>query len=545
MSTKRRGRKPQNKSEDDKRRPCTIRASKAEYEVIKVFVKFLRKDMEKCCIFLGIPQAANAVCPPSPPAPEPCTTQESVDVSSTLTPEQQDAFAAMADGHNVFLSGGAGTGKTYVLEHFIQYAQNEGKTVLRMAPTGIAARIIKGTTIHRAIHAPTTVIGPDNFQLASYAHQMGKKVYGVIARTDILIVDEISMCRSDLFAYLAKIILAENQLHVPFRFDAKEEDTQKDKELTPIRHHIQLILCGDFAQLPPIIGKDSREVWRRCYPENEAGWPFLTAQWDALQLKIFDLKKVIRQADPAFAEALNLIRRGNPAGIQYINENSAKMPQPNCMTVCTKNSEVDRINKEHYLQLDTQYQKTYRLEEEGDVTDDDKRNIPGRLKLTPGARILFLANDTEENPPRYSNGSFGTVTATKMDSVMVELDSGSEIEVKRKIWQVTRPVLIEDEDTGEKRVEEKVVGKFSQIPVMLGWAITIHKSQGQSYDAMNVDPANIFAPGQLYVALSRCKDVHKMHLSRPLVPSDVLISDAVKRFYGWIEQEVDPKKKGE
>lgn len=501
--------------------------------------------MEKCCIFLGIPQAANAVCPPSPPAPEPCTTQENVDVSSTLTPEQQDAFAAMADGHNVFLSGGAGTGKTYLLEHFIQYAQGEGKTVLRMAPTGIAARIIKGTTIHRAIHAPTTVIGPDNFRLASYAHQMGKKVYEVIARTDILIVDEISMCRSDLFAYLAKIILAEDQLHVPFRFDAKEEDTQKDEELTPIRHHIQLILCGDFAQLPPIIGKDSREVWRRCYPENEAGWPFLTAQWDALHLQIFDLKKVIRQSDPAFAEALNLIRRGNPAGIQYINENSAKMPQPNCMTVCTKNSEVDRINKEHYLQLDTQYQKTYRLEEEGDVTDDDKRNIPSRLKLTPGARILFLANDTEENPPRYSNGSFGTVTATKMDSVMVELDSGSEIEVKRKIWQVTRPVLIEDEDTGEKRVEEKVVGKFSQIPVMLGWAITIHKSQGQSYDAMNVDPANIFAPGQLYVALSRCKDVHKMHLSRPLVPSDVLTSDAVKRFYGWIEQEVDPKKKGE
>ncbi|MFP8920018.1 ATP-dependent RecD-like DNA helicase [Megasphaera indica] len=545
MPTKRRGRKPQNISEDDKRRPCTIRASKAEYEVIKVFVKFLRKDMEKCCIFLGIPQAANTVCPPSPPAPEPCTVKESADVSSTLTLEQQDAFAAMADGHNVFLSGGAGTGKTYVLEHFIQYAQDEGKTVLRMAPTGIAARIIKGTTIHRAIHAPTTVIGPDNFQLASYAHQMGKKVYEVIARTDILIVDEISMCRSDLFAYLAKIILAEDQLHVPFRFDAKEEDTQKDKKLTPIRHHIQLILCGDFAQLPPIIGKDSREVWRRCYPENEAGWPFLTAQWDALKLKIFDLKKVIRQADPAFAEALNLIRRGNPAGIQYINENSSKMPQPNCMTVCTKNSEVDRINKEHYSQLDTQYQKTYRLEEEGDVTDDDKRNIPGRLKLTPGARILFLANDTEENPPRYSNGSFGTVTATKMDSVMVELDSGSEIEVKRKIWQVTRPVLIEDEDTGEKRVEEKVVGKFSQIPVMLGWAITIHKSQGQSYDAMNVDPANIFAPGQLYVALSRCKDVHKMHLSRPLVPSDVLISDAVKRFYGWIEQEVDPKKKGE
>ena len=451
----------------------------------------------------------------------------------------------MADGHNVFLSGGAGTGKTYVLEHFIQYAQNEGKTVLRMAPTGIAARIIKGTTIHRAIHAPTTVIGPDNFQLASYAHQMGKKVYEVIARTDILIVDEISMCRSDLFAYLAKIILAEDQPHVPFRFDAKEEDTQKDEELTPIRHHIQLILCGDFAQLPPIIGKDSREVWRRCYPENEAGWPFLTAQWDALQLKIFDLKKVIRQADPAFAEALNLIRRGNPAGIQYINENSAKMPQPNCMTVCTKNSEVDRINKEHYLQLDTQYQKTYRLEEEGDVTDDDKRNIPGRLKLTPGARILFLANDTEENPPRYSNGSFGTVTATKMDSVMVELDSGSEIEVKRKIWQVTRPVLIEDEDTGEKRVEEKVVGKFSQIPVMLGWAITIHKSQGQSYDAMNVDPANIFAPGQLYVALSRCKDVHKLHLSRPLVPSDVITSDAVKRFYGWTEQGVDSQKEGE
>lgn len=548
MSTKRRGRKPLNIPEQDKRRTCSIRASKTEYEIVKVFVKLLRQDMEKCRVFLGLAQPSDAVCPPPPSTSESGAAESGASADSGLTPEQQTVFAAMAAGHNVFLSGGAGTGKTYLLEHFIQYAQGEGKTVLRMAPTGIAARIIHGTTIHRAIHAPTTVIGPDNFQSTDYACQMGKKVYEVIARTDIIIVDEISMCRSDLFAYLAKIILAEEQPHVPFRFDAKEKkgNAQSYEELlTPIKHPIQLILCGDFAQLPPIIDKGSREVWRRCYPENEAGWPFLTAQWDALQLKIFDLKKVIRQADPAFAEALNLIRRGDPAGIRYINQNSAKMPQPNCMTVCTKNSEVDRINKEHYLQLDTQYQKTYRLEEEGDVTDDDKRNIPSRLKLTPGARILFLANDTDANPSRYSNGSFGTVTATKMDSVMVELDSGSEIEVKRKIWQVTRPVLIEDEDTGEKRVEEKVVGKFSQIPVTLGWAITIHKSQGQSYDAMNVDPANIFAPGQLYVALSRCKDVHKLHLSRPLVPSDVITSDAVKRFYGWTEQGVDSQKEGE
>ena len=455
MINKRRGRKPLNIPEQDKRRTCSIRASKTEYEIVKVFVKLLRQDMEKCRVFLGLAQPSDAVCPPPPSTSESGAAESGASADSGLTPEQQIVFAAMVDGHNVFLSGGAGTGKTYLLEHFIQYAQGEGKTVLRMAPTGIAARIIHGTTIHRAIHAPTTVIGPDNFQTTDYAHQIGKKVCEVIARTDIIIVDEISMCRSDLFAYLAKIILAEEQPHVPFRFDAKEkkENAQSYEELlTPIKHPIQLILCGDFAQLPPIIDKGSREVWRRCYPENEAGWPFLTAQWDALQLKIFDLKKVIRQADPAFAEALNLIRRGNPAGIQYINQNSAKMPQPNCMTVCTRNSEVDRINKEHYSQLDTQYQKTYRLEEEGDVTDDDKRNIPGRLKLTPGARILFLANDTEENPPRYANGSFGTVTATKMDSVMVELDSGSsEIEVKRKVWQVTRPVLIEDEDTGEKK----------------------------------------------------------------------------------------------
>lgn len=545
MSTKRRGRTPLNIAEKDKRRPCTIRASEEEYEIVKGFVKLLRKDIEKCRIFLNLSQASNAVCPPPPSKSETCAVQNCANPDSSLTDEQQAVFAAMTEGHNVFLSGGAGTGKTYVLERFIQYAQSKGKTVLRMAPTGIAAHIIHGTTIHRAIHAPTTVIGPDNFQSSSYAQQMGKKVYEVIARTDIIIVDEISMCRSDLFAYLSKIILAEAQPHVPFRFDAKEDSPKNSQELTPIRHRIQLILCGDFAQLPPIISKNSREVWQRCYPENEDGWPFLTVQWDALRLKMFDLKKVIRQSDSAFAEALNLIRRGNPAGINYINAHCAKTPQPNCMTVCTKNSEVDRINREHYSQLDKQYQKTYRLEEEGDVTADDKRNIPGTLKLTPGTRILFLANDTEENPPRYSNGSFGTVTATRMDSVMVELDSGPEIEVKRKIWQVTRPVLIEDEDTGEKKVKEKVVGKFSQLPLTLGWATTIHKSQGQSYDAVNIDPTNIFAPGQLYVALSRCKDVQKMYLARPLVPSDVLTSDAVKRFYGWDEKEDDKKKKGE
>lgn len=175
MSTKRRGRKPLNIPEQDKRRTCSIRASKTEYEIVKVFVKLLRQDMAKCRVFLGLAQPSEAVCSPSPSTSESGAAESGASADSGLTPEQQIVFAAMVDGHNVFLSGGAGTGKTYLLEHFIQYAQGEGKTVLRMAPTGIAARIIHGTTIHRAIHAPTTVIGPDNFQSSSYAQQMGKK----------------------------------------------------------------------------------------------------------------------------------------------------------------------------------------------------------------------------------------------------------------------------------------------------------------------------------------------------------------------------------
>lgn len=175
MSTKRRGRTPLNIAEKDKRRPCTIRASEEEYEIVKGFVKLLRKDIEKCRIFLNLSQASNAVCPPPPSKSETCAVQNCANPDSSLTDEQQAVFAAMTEGHNVFLSGGAGTGKTYVLERFIQYAQSKGKTVLRMAPTGIAAHIIHGTTIHRAIHAPTTVIGPDNFQSSSYAQQMGKK----------------------------------------------------------------------------------------------------------------------------------------------------------------------------------------------------------------------------------------------------------------------------------------------------------------------------------------------------------------------------------
>lgn len=319
MVNKRRGRKPLNIPDEEKRRPCTVRASKDEYEVVKAFVRLLRIDQEKCRDFVGLKLAFAPTQSISPG--KNAIRNYGKDVSG-LTDEQKAVFNAMAAGHNVFLSGGAGTGKTYVLRKFMDYAENKGKNILRMAPTGIAARLIGGATIHRTIHAPTTVIGPDNFQETTYASQMGEKVYEVIAQTDIIIVDEISMCRSDLFSYLAKIILAEDHPHQPF-FESKKRKARNGKKPKPIQHHIQVILCGDFAQLPPIIGKESQEVWHQCYPSNDGGWAFFTDQWDALKLQIFDLKKVLRQSDPDFSEALNLIRRGDSTGIEYLNKNSA------------------------------------------------------------------------------------------------------------------------------------------------------------------------------------------------------------------------------
>lgn len=536
MTTKKRGRKPLNRAPEDVRRPHSIRASEGEFEAIKVFAARLRKEPDKCYLFLQVPPAAplpadtsstSSATSTSSPVPQP--------VPDELTAEQQIAFDALMSGQNVFLSGGAGTGKTFVLDRFIAACQEAGKTVLRMAPTGIAARLIGGMTIHRAIKAKTTVIGPDDFNIEDYAHKLGQKQYEILAHTDVIVVDEISMCRSDLFAYLGKIILAEDQPHLPFRFNVQEDKPRTPKDLKPIRHHIQVVLCGDFAQLPPIIDKTNKSVWQKCYTENEGGWSFLTKQWEVLGLTTYDLKTVIRQSDPAFAEALNKIRRGDASGIDYINENYAKKLQKNCMTICTKKTEVARINRERYAALDHSDERTYLLQKEGEVTDDDKINVDSKLKLCSGARIIFIANDTEVVPPRYSNGSFGTVTGTKVDSIIVQLDDGPEIEVKRREWKVTRPELVEDKKTGEKKVREVVVGKFNQIPVALGWAITIHKSQGQSYESVNIDPSNMFADGQLYVALSRCKNIHQMHLSRPLVPSDVMTSKAVQRFYGWDE----------
>ncbi len=539
MTAKKRGRKPLNRASEDVRRPHSVRASDCEFKAMKDFLVLFRQDADKCYLFLQIPPAT-----PLPAATSSTSSTSSAPVPAPppvpdkLTAEQQIAFDALMAGQNVFLSGGAGTGKTFVLDRFIAACQKARKTVLRMAPTGIAARLIGGSTIHRAIKAKTTIIGPDDFKAKDYANKIGQKRYEILAQADVIVVDEISMCRSDLFAYLAKIILAEGQPHLPFRFNVPEGKPRAPEDLKPIQHPIQVVLCGDFAQLPPIIGSQpNQDVWEECYPENQDGWAFLTAQWKDLGLKTYDLKTVIRQSNPEFSEALNKIRRGDASGIDYINTNYAKALQKDCMTICTRKIEVTRINKERYAALDHTEQKTYVLQEEGEVTDDDKSSIAARLRLCPGTRVLFMANDNEVTPPRYSNGSFGTVTATKMDSILVELDDGLEVEVKRKEWKVTRPRLVEDKETGEKKVEEVVVGKFSQIPVVWGWAITIHKSQGQSYESVNIDPSNTFADGQLYVALSRCKDIHQMHLSRPLVPSDVMTSKAVQRFYGWDEAE--------
>lgn len=541
MPNKRRGRKPLNLPEKDRRHPCTIRASVVEYEVIKAFVKLLRNDMERCREFVGFSQAPTSALPSAVSTPAPINViQKFTNDTMDLTDEQQVVFNALKSGKNVFLSGGAGTGKSYVLKKFIEYAESKGKNVLRMAPTGIAARNIDGSTIHRTFQLPTTIIGPDDFQEDNYPRQIGQKSYEVLSHADIIIIDEISMCRSDYFSFVAKFILAEDKLHLPFRFDVKEEDPQSNKKPKRIRHHIQVILCGDFAQLSPIISKTDKEVWNKCYTQNDSGWPFLTSQWEALQLMEFDLKNVIRQSDPFLVEALNQIRCGNPAGIEYINKNCAKTRQANCMTLCTTNQQVDQINRSHYSRLTAQDERTYELKQEGEVTADDKRNIPFRLRLKSGTRVLFLANDKDVNPPRYSNGSFGTVTATSPDFVMVRLDNGPVIKVTPYVWQVSRPVLVKEK--GKKRVKQNIVGKFSQLPLTFGWAITVHKSQGQTFEAMNVNPARIFADGQLYVALSRCKDVHKMYLSQKLRPADVKTSGAVKHFYRWDNEENAPKE---
>lgn len=395
---------------------------------------------------------------------------------SGFTTGQQEVLDLVENEKNVYLTGLGGTGKSYILEKIIERAEAQDKNIIACAPTGIAALNIGGSTIHRILG-----IRPNKTLALSAAPWIDDN--SPLLSCDLMIVDEISMCRLDLFDYLSLALKAASRL----RKDGKSL--------------CQLVVVGDFCQLPPVLKAEDRPILEQKYGYDVGeGYAFIGAEWDSWDFKKVELTEAIRQRDSLFVTALNACRIGDTKGLEWIEEHAADEAPENAIILCGRNDKVDRENQKNLDKLSSE-SSFYLAQIDGQVESSDMPTLE-KLEIKPGARVMALVNNSETT---YMNGSLGTVRECDNDYVSVCFDNGAVARVGPHQWDVTRPVL-----SGGKTKNE-TIGTFIQIPLKLAYAITIHKAQGQTFEAASIYP-DCWDPGQLYTALSRLTTIEGMHI---------------------------------
>ena len=411
-----------------------------------------------------------------------------------LTTEQQKAKNLILNGTNVFLTGDAGTGKSYILKQVINTLPPDDTVVC--APTGVAAVNIHGITIHRLLE-----LNPDKDIINLHPEHVPNK----LEKAKTVIVDEISMCRSDLFIWLS--------------------ETLKLAEIK-FKHPIQLVVVGDFYQLPPVLATPAEKE----YFANGKVYAFNTAEWKSWHFQPVVLHQVIRQTNAEFSKALNNIRKGNTKYIHYLNSKSTKNRINNAITLVSTNKEANAINLKKVSSLEGGC-KIYNSQISGQINDQDKPT-PDKIKLKVGALVVFTANASDNT---YSNGTLATVTQLSADYIKVKIENSSEeITVFPFTWTIYDYRLIKEDN--QRKLKKIQIGEYQQLPVKLGYAITIHKSQGQTYSAANIAPAG-WLSGLLYVALSRVKDIKQLHLLHKIEPNMVNADPTVIEFYKHLDYE--------
>lgn len=422
-----------------------------------------------------------------------------IDVGSTLTTDQKLVLSHIMSGENVFVTGIGGSGKSYLLENVKTWADAVGKNYVVCAPTGISALNVGGCTIHRAFD-----IRPgDEMQLGAAAYVVPN---GVIDKCDLFIIDEISMCRCDLFDYVSKTINKAQRWR---------EKRGKDKA--------QLVVVGDFYQLPPVVPNDARDVLKVQYEalgkKFVDGYPFEGIWWDTWDFVTVSLTEPIRQKNVEFVDALNECRKGDVNGLQWIVNNASRVRPNVAIELCGTNKLANEINDSHLLSLPGR-EKVFRAQVRGRINPSDEPT-ERELILKVGARVMSLVNDAVGH---YMNGSLGTVTRLATDGVYVRFDGGRECFIKRHTWEIVRP------EVDGVKVSQHVVGMFIQLPLRLAWAITMHKSQGQTFDNVILHP-HCFTNGQLYVGLSRVRDIENLYFDDYPSRRDLRVSKSVLEFF--------------
>jgi ATP-dependent DNA helicase PIF1 len=411
-----------------------------------------------------------------------------------LSPEQAAVFQAIEGTRDhIFVTGRAGTGKSTLLTHL---SWNTEKQIVICAPTGVAALNVGGQTIHSLFKLPIGVIADEEIEQTGELRKLLNTI-------DTLVIDEVSMVNADLVDAIDRSLRqARHKKDVPFG-------------------GVQVVLFGDPYQLAPVPGDgDERAYFADRY---RSMWFFDAKVWEEAQLRIYELTEIHRQHEEAFKEMLNAVRHGRvTAEIAGVLNAAGARPAPTdgAITLATRNDTVNRINSEALKRLPGRS-----LTATADVTGDfGGRTYPAdeKLDLKIGAQVMFLRNDADQ---RWVNGSVGVVTRIDTN-VYVELD-GVVHEVEPVTWEKHKYSY----SATTKQLRRDVVADFTQFPLRLAWAVTIHKSQGKTYERAIVDlGARVFSPGQTYVALSRITDIDGLYLTRPLRPADIIVDENVRRF---------------
>jgi ATP-dependent DNA helicase PIF1 len=401
---------------------------------------------------------------------------------------------------NLYITGEAGTGKTTLIQEFITKST---KNIVVLAPTGMAAINIGGQTIHSFCEF--------NLDPPFKNIQDGKiiriKNRAKLKKLDTLIIDEISMVRPDLM----------DAMDLFFR---KNLDGQK-----PFGG-LQLVLVGDHFQLPPILQKDEQAKFFQLY---KTPYFFSASVYSKLDLKHFKLAHIYRQTDLKYIKLLNYLRFGisDPRLVNWINENllyknlkSKKNDQP--IIIATRNIEVTKINRTFLEKLDQEI-FSYKAVIEGDFSRE-LYPLEKYLVLKKDAQVMFVRTDMEK---RWVNGTIGKVCELNKDFIVVTLENGKKVRVDQELWEICKFEFSEKTN----RLEKIIVGSFLQYPLKLAWAVTIHKSQGQTFSKCIIDiGGGSFAFGQTYVAFSRCKSLEGLYLKSPISSRDIKCDPQIIEF---------------
>ncbi|MGV0446608.1 AAA family ATPase [Corynebacterium sanguinis] len=414
-----------------------------------------------------------------------------------LTDEFNEALSALRGGENVLITGNAGTGKSTLLRLYLDERGTDD--VIVTAPTGVAALNVGGFTIHRAFGFRPGYL-PDDLKPGG-KWRPSASVNKVLSAINVLVVDEISMVRADLFDMMDIALRSIRRSEEPFG-------------------GVQLILVGDLLQLAPVVTDGERELFSTVW---ESPYYFSAKASERLRLTEINLTTVWRQSDETFIEILNEVREGSVGeGAREILNSYVDpdfVPPQDWVTLASRNRRVDAINKQRLEALPAEKFVSVAVY----TGDADAKSFNGSEELTyaRGARVMTLINDYAG---RFVNGSFGEIVEASADEIVVSLDNGEQVALGKHTWEIGRPQV------ADGKVSSAMVGTVTQFPVNLAWAITIHKSQGQTIPKLFIDlSGGTSQDGQFYVAVSRAVSLENLRLSAPIEARHIRASNQLVR----------------